>query len=396
MHDRFLDHPVPTDAAPTASGPSLWEIVWQRKAYVALGAVVGLALGVLYWSMTPKVYESSAQVWVLKKQPNAPLSSTEGASLAGDTNPAEDFLSTHQTVLRSAVILSNAVAKGHLRDLETFRSSKRPARDLFRALTVGRDRDKSASASATSQVLNISFRCNHAEDCGPVLTAVLDSYRDFLNDDSHNSAKKTLKLINDARELLENKLEAKQKAYDEFRHKSPFLWKSQYGTTLHQDRLAGIDAQRAVLVVRMARIRATLEAVDAAVKEGRDRAELLDIVSALPGQSPMMGGGRMQRGLSGHGQRREGGKRPVEQSRTRIDPAATRGREIAGGFRSIASARPISPRSQANHPRLAGSLYHAARTNGRAARPRGTSQGKSRRIEDRPTQTGACGSQARP
>src|SRR6516225_10158164 len=107
MHNRLLDQPLAAETAPPTSGPSLWEILWQRKAYVALGTIAVLVLGVLYWSMAPKTYESSAQVWVLKKHPDAPISAagaTAGAAGPGEspTPAGDDFLSTHQSVLRSA------------------------------------------------------------------------------------------------------------------------------------------------------------------------------------------------------------------------------------------------------------------------------------------------------
>lgn len=303
MHGRLLDQPSADHFREAASGPSLWEIFWQRKAYVALGAVVGLALGVLYWSMAPKTYESSAQILVLKKRPDAPISAATASSpLASNLNPNEDFLDTHQTVIRSAVVLGDAVVKGRLSDRATFQASGYPTRDLARSLTVGRDRDKSSGNKSSSQILNISFRCAHAEDCGPILAAVIESYRDFLNNSTHDSTKEALKLITKARDLVQNDLESKEKAYAEFRLNTPVLWKTSYGTTLYQERLEKIDAQRASLGMRIAQIRTTLDAVDTAIKQGRSRAELLEIVSALPGETPVAQGARGPRGSQGTSQ----------------------------------------------------------------------------------------------
>jgi succinoglycan biosynthesis transport protein ExoP len=299
MHDRLLDHSAATDFPASSFGQSLWEIIWQRKAYVALGAVVGLALGVLYWSMAPKTYESSAQLLVVKKRPDAPISAP-ASSPTGAVTPSlsEDFLDTHQTVIRSAVVLGGAVAKGHLSDRATFQASDHPTRDLARSLTVGRDRDKSAGRQSTSQILNISFRCGHSEDCGPILGAVIDSYCDFLSNSTQGSVNEALKLITKARDLVQNDLESKQKAYAEFRRNTPVLWKTSFGTTMYQERLANLDAQRAALGVRMARVRATLDAVEDALKQGRSRADLLEIVSALPGHTPVAQETRRQRTLT--------------------------------------------------------------------------------------------------
>jgi succinoglycan biosynthesis transport protein ExoP len=289
MNDQLLDQPLAADRLPSASGPSPWEVLWQRKPYVALGVVIGLVLGVLYWSMAPKVYESTAQIWVLKKQPDAPISADPSSVAMANFNASEDFLSTHRTLIRSAVIVSDAVAKGRLSERPTFRSSARPAHDLARALTVTRDRDKTAGGgSANSQILNIAFRCSYPDDCAAILSTVIASYREFLDNRSQDSSKQTLDLIEKARQLLSDELEAKEKAYDEFRKNTPVLWKSQLGTTLNQERLAVLDAQRTALNTRLARLRTTLEEVEAALKQGRSRADLLEIVANLPGQGPLM------------------------------------------------------------------------------------------------------------
>jgi succinoglycan biosynthesis transport protein ExoP len=302
MNDQSLDQLPVSEQLVKAPTPTPWEILWQRKSYVALGIVVGVALGVLYWSMAPRVYETTAQIWVLKKRPDVPLS-TDSPSLAGAyANAAEDFLSTHRTLIHSAVIIGDAVSKGRLTERPTFRASSRPAYDLGRALKVTRDRDKSVAGSAsTSQILSISFRCSHPEDCAPVLTAVIASYQEFLKNRTEDASEQTLKLIEQARNVLEDELVKKEKARDEFISKMPALWKTQYGTTLYQARLVNLDAQRTSLNVQRARLRAALDAVDTALKEGRSQAELLDLVSSLPGRSSLEGaaGGMNQMGTSG-------------------------------------------------------------------------------------------------
>jgi succinoglycan biosynthesis transport protein ExoP len=301
-HNRLLDHPAVSDHHTTSgSGPTLWEIVWQRKSYIALGVVLGLVLGVLYYSMAARSYETSAQILVLKKRPDRPISASGTANANGPApvSQTDDFLDTHQTVIRSSVVINNAIAKGSLADLPTFQNSARPGRDLTRALKVSRDRDKSSGHYSSSQILNISFHCSNPDDCAPVLSSVIDSYHDFLNNSTQGSTKEALELIRKARELVQNDLEQKEKDYAEFRRNTPVLWKTQFGTTLHQERLGGIDAQRSALTMRAAQLRATLDAVDAALKQGRPRAELLEIVSALPGQVPVIRGPQGQRSAGG-------------------------------------------------------------------------------------------------
>ncbi len=290
MNDQLLEQPITAEHLVRMPGPTPWEILWQRKAYVALGAFIGVVLGVLYWSMAPRVYESTAQIWVLKRQPDVPITG-DAPLVAAQANAAEDFLSTHRTLLKSAVVVGAAVEKGQLNHRPTFRTSLRPAYDLARALTVNRDRDKSTGGNSNSQVLNISFQCGHPDDCAPVLSAVIESYQSYLDNHTQGSAKQTLDLIDKARKVLQEDLEEKEKARDAFISKSPVVWKTGLGTTLEQERLATLDSQRTSLHMHIERIRATLNTVEDAKKQGKGPAYILDLVSnASSSQSTMVGG----------------------------------------------------------------------------------------------------------
>ena len=126
---HLSDEPVVIDQHPLGFGPSLWEIVWQRKAYVVFGIVLGSVLGVLFYFMVPKTYESTAQIFVVKKQPDRPISASASANpnAAYAPAPVEDFLDTHQTILKSAVVVNKAIEKEQLAELPTFQDSTRPA-----------------------------------------------------------------------------------------------------------------------------------------------------------------------------------------------------------------------------------------------------------------------------
>src|SRR5207245_9295610 len=69
----------------------LWGIAVRRTSLVALGVVIGLVLGALYYAMRTPVYKSEAQVLVIKKRPDAsPIMGSDYSRMAY----YEDFLST--------------------------------------------------------------------------------------------------------------------------------------------------------------------------------------------------------------------------------------------------------------------------------------------------------------
>src|SRR5262249_58305699 len=114
-----------------------------------------------------------------------------------------------------------------------------------------------------------------AEDCGLVLGAIIDSYRDFLDETYRNVSDNTLELITKARDILEKDLAEKEKKYRAFREESPLLWRGgKDGLTFGQTRLADIDSKRSALLVRAAELRERLQALTEAREQDGGRAAL--------------------------------------------------------------------------------------------------------------------------
>src|SRR4051812_25498487 len=93
-------------------------ILLRRKLHLVLGAVLGVLLGVLFYVGAPRKYESVGQILVLKKDTEKPMQAAEkdGGSVANA--PLQDFLETHKAVLKSPLVVRQAVEKAHLRDLD--------------------------------------------------------------------------------------------------------------------------------------------------------------------------------------------------------------------------------------------------------------------------------------
>jgi polysaccharide biosynthesis transport protein len=269
--------------------PDFAGILLRRKAYLVLGALVGVVAGLLFYSMAQRRYESAAQVLVLKKQMENPIQSSMSLAYGSSASMmmTQDFLETHRAVLKSPLVVGRAIEKGNLQDLEMFRGEDRLVDSIIKSMKVEREIDKKAAARFNSQVLNVSFQGNVPEECSVVVNAILDSYQDFLNDSSRGPLKDSLNLIKEARKLIEEDIERKQKAYAKFRQETPVLWKGPTGATLYQERLGNIDAQRSVLMRQEAEMQATLAAVDAALKDGRGPAAAMQIIAGLSGNRQM-------------------------------------------------------------------------------------------------------------
>src|SRR5438874_3896041 len=143
-------------------------MAWRRKWLLALGIGASLALGGLYYAKRATVYRADAQVLVVKKRPDAlPFPGSDPSS-----GYYEDYLATHQTLIRSPLIVGRAVKKRELQSLRSLAAHGDPAGLIIGSLSVGRD--SKDTGGNYNNVLNLSFRGPVAEECPTVLNALID------------------------------------------------------------------------------------------------------------------------------------------------------------------------------------------------------------------------------
>ena len=266
-----IEQDAPGWEAPPAAR-SFLQVFWQRKAFVLLGAFVGLALGFLYHMQRPAVYQSSCQILVIRKR-------AEAMPLAAGTDPrtgvVEDYMATHLVLLRSPLILERAVKKRDLGSLKTFENVGDPVGAILGGLTVARDTKE--TAGAPNNILQLTYRGPVAEDCGKVLTAIVESYQEFLDITYRNVSDQTLELITKARDILKRDLSESEEKYLKFRQNSPLFWVNDKGASVEQMRVADFETNRSQLVLRKTELRERIDALEKAIKEGRG----MDVLPAI-------------------------------------------------------------------------------------------------------------------
>jgi capsular exopolysaccharide synthesis family protein len=273
----MADHVEDTDpetfepsAEPSRRG--LLRAVWRHKSLVALGVVAGAVIGAFYYARAIPIYQSSAQVLVVNKTADSRrLQGTEsGASYQ------EDYLSTHQTLIRSPAIVGAAVTRADLGSLKSFAGRSDVTAEIIDGLKVNR---KMNGSSATS-ILEISFRCPGREDAPKVIKAVIASYQEYLSRQYKNVSEKVADDIKQASKLLNQELTKKRDDYDKFNREHPLLWKDKDGISTTQAWVLKIEASRSALRLQETEIQGRLEAIQQAVKDGRhSQAELLAMIA---------------------------------------------------------------------------------------------------------------------
>src|SRR5439155_12205508 len=93
--------PEAADADGRPGSLDLLGMLWRRKSLILLGAVVGLALGWLYYAQLAPTYQASAQLWVKNKRPDALPIGAEDPRFA----MVEDYIASHIILIRSQGII---------------------------------------------------------------------------------------------------------------------------------------------------------------------------------------------------------------------------------------------------------------------------------------------------
>jgi polysaccharide biosynthesis transport protein len=217
-------------------------------------------------------YRSAAQVFGIKKRPE---------EITGIKQLAiEDYMATHQVLLRSPWVVNKTVEKGRLKALEMFAGLEKSA--LARALIDGL---RVQGADGGVNILEVSFRGGVAEECGLVVDAILESYKEFLDETYANVSDETVKLVTQMRNILEKELREKETAYRAFRQTSPVFLRGEEGKDEHQELLATLQAKKAALVLRRIELQSQLNALDAGRKEGRSRDAMLALLADYAGKA---------------------------------------------------------------------------------------------------------------
>jgi hypothetical protein len=104
-----------------------------------------------------------------------------------------------------------------------------------------------------------------------MLTAILDSFQDFINKKHNTISVDSIELIMREKQALQKSIEEKETAYKAFRETAPLLGAGKDGVELRQERLNSIQAKRSALLLQRVELEGQLAAFDAAMKDGRSQ-----------------------------------------------------------------------------------------------------------------------------
>jgi capsular exopolysaccharide synthesis family protein len=248
--------------APAVASPL--QVAWRRKSLVLLGLVTSLGLGTLYYIKATPVYSSSAQVLVVKKQPDAvPVSSVDGRMAV-----MEDYLSTHTTIIRSPEVVKRAAKFLPPEGLKSLAARQDPAAAIATALTVTREMKENNNPT---NILILTGRSVDPEESLRMVDAVIKGYKEFLDETFRTVSDQTLELITQARDTLERVLAKKDNDYRKFRLETSLLPRA--AGQVEYSTLKDIQSKHSAASMRAAELQDRLTNVETVLKErGREAA----------------------------------------------------------------------------------------------------------------------------
>ena len=246
------------------SGVEIARGLLRRKWIIFFFLATGCGLGYLQFLQQPPIYQTSARILIIKED----ASDIPVQAMIRQVRAYEESISTQVILLRSPLIVEEAVKKKGLTSLSVFANAGDPVGMILGGLDVKRADEKAS-------VLDLNFSCGSAEDCQTILQAILESYEDFLLATHTTVSTDTVKLITKAKDELLEKLGVKEKAYREFREATPLIWTKEGSFNIHQARLNQIEATRSSLIISRSQTKAQLQALEAAIERGGSREAIL-------------------------------------------------------------------------------------------------------------------------
>ena len=232
-----------------------WRIVHRHLGLVLLTLIIAFALGCLYYLRAPRTYESTTEILISTKR-------LPGLNEEDEDRPIyENTIETHALLIRSPLIIRQAVQDYQLAALPTLADEESPITAIIENLTV-----KIREENTT--ILGVSYTGPDPEDCQRVVVAIAGSYQKFLSDRSKTVGTETLNLIENASEMLKGDLHTKSQQFKEFQKRAPLLWKEGVGVNMHHERQAAIEEARSKLMVEKEQLIARIESIERAALQG--------------------------------------------------------------------------------------------------------------------------------
>lgn len=266
------NEPSPTNMGPLPQGgPSidLVKMAWNHRWMLLLGLAAGCGGGYFYFTKQPPVYQSTARIQIV--EPYARNMPVEGVETQTQQTRS---LADEALVMRSEKVLAEAAELGQLSELPGFAGATGEA--IASSLAASRNLAiKLSGESSQSSIFDVSFTSGDPEMTQRVVQATIDAYAKHLRMQHQNIGEDTVRLIDEARGELLERLEKLEHDFDDFRKTSPLLYRDGKSNSVHRDNADKFLTQKQTLVVQQAQLKSALTTAAEALRAGEDPEAIL-------------------------------------------------------------------------------------------------------------------------
>ncbi|CAN5380986.1 polysaccharide biosynthesis tyrosine autokinase [soil metagenome] len=194
--------PIDLPVADGVTGINFISIARRRWPWVLVGLLVGIVGGLLAYSSRPSIYQSNAQLLVIKKREGL---SSDGGRMAY----MEDYMSTQSAILKSESVMMAAARRVDPAQLRSGYPSELQERSKLITAQFAAVREKDANnPMSMNNALNVSVKGANADDCTAILKIVIDAYRDELRGVYEEVTVEKMSLLRTAIDRNTKKIEA--------------------------------------------------------------------------------------------------------------------------------------------------------------------------------------------
>ncbi|WP_236622300.1 GumC family protein, partial [Novipirellula maiorica] len=217
---------------------------------------------------TEPLYESNIEILVGQRNSELATSGTSSTASATGDSIQEDQLATHMQLLKSRHNLHAAVERENLGQFASFQKAAENELSAVDYILENLDVQRGGEGSARdAMVLRATFRDPDPAVAATVLTAIFESYRDYVESHGQNKTKEAITLIETAQKEHEQELDNADREYREFVKSVPVLLEGDRVRDVHRDRLADLEAELNLVRSELAESSSRLEVIEKFLEE---------------------------------------------------------------------------------------------------------------------------------
>lgn len=261
----------------------VFAILGRQRWLIAALSLAGLAAGIAYAINAEVWYKSQAKVLINER------SAGLGSKGTGTDMIDEDILANHIELLRSRLIVGEALEQNDLMTLESViphlnKEQPDPIAFVIDHLSIVKGGDGSAK---TARSLNVELTHSNPDDCQLILTAILKRYEQFIISQVEQVMGRANEMVQKAKNEVESELVAAEQEYLVARQNAPLFFQGEGSSNIYQDRfrslqeqLLDIDIQESSIKTRLKRVELTLSEIDESKLDPSDQLDKLALIDS--------------------------------------------------------------------------------------------------------------------